>query len=358
VNLPLMLLTVRWMLKETFRQSLASKLFWVVFSVTSIVVMLCLSVRVTGVDALPTEKYETPTRLNIEEIRKIGRDKLQDYGPLVSGIGVEAMAIPFAEQLARKDGVDVFQTELSLGFGLIQVTKSKDKTDAVRFLQIFLAGAVADTAGIFLVLIWTAGFLPTFLDPAQVTVLLAKPVQRWHLLLGKYLGVVAFVALQASIFVGATWLALGLRTGVFDPLYLLAIPLVVIQFIIFYSFSALLAVVSRNTVVCVFGVLLFWVMCWGMNFGRHVIAGLDLPGVSGGGSFMLEAGYWILPKPGDLSLILYDALQADGFSMKLKEFEKVQALGLFQPQLSLLASLLFAAATFAMAAFEFEKTDY
>ena len=41
-----------------------------------------------------------------------------------------------------------------------------------------LAGVVADTAGVLLALLWTAGFLPTFLEPAAVTVLLAKPAPR------------------------------------------------------------------------------------------------------------------------------------------------------------------------------------
>ena len=48
---------------------------------------------------------------------------------------------------------------------------------------------------------------------------------RWSLLAGKFLGVLAFVALQASLFVGGTWLALGLRTGVWDPTYFLCVPI-------------------------------------------------------------------------------------------------------------------------------------
>src|SRR5262249_52015854 len=75
---------------------------------------------------------------------------------------------------------------------------------------------VADWAGLLLALVWTAGFLPSFLEPASVSVLLAKPVPRWLVLAGKVLGVVAFVGVLAVAFVGATWLALALRTGVWD----------------------------------------------------------------------------------------------------------------------------------------------
>ncbi len=240
----------------------------------------------------------------------------------------------------------------------MKVAEGRDRTDAVRFLQVFLAGAVADTAGIFLVLIWTAGFLPTFLDPNQITVLLAKPVPRWSLLIGKYLGVLAFVVVQVSLFVVGTWLALGLKTGVYESLYLLAIPLLAVHFAVFYSFSALLAVWTRSTVVCVFGSLLFWVICWGTNFGRHAVEVHALEGMTSTGRTVLEISYWTLPKPADMNLNLYYALQAKGFSAGSPELQKLKEQGKFQPELSLLASLLFAVAMLAIAARELQTTDY
>lgn len=336
MNLPVALLTIKWMVRDTFRQSLASRLFWVLLGVSALCILFCLSVRVEGEEPLPTapgeEKFGLPP--DDPKVRELGKERV------------------------RQEGYDVVGSKLYLGFGLFQAAEGRDRTDAVRFLQIWLAGAVADTAGIFLVLIWTAGFLPAFLDPNQVTVLLAKPVPRWSLLVGKYLGVLAFVAVQAAFFVVGTWLALGLKTGVYDPLYLLAVPLLVVHFAVFYSFSAMLAVWTRSTVVCVFGSLLFWVICWGTNFGRHAAEVHDLSGLSPAGRTALEVSYWALPKPGDMSLILYDALQASGFSGGVPEFKKLKDAGKFHPELSVLASLLFAVVMLAIAAREFQTTDY
>ena len=42
-----------------------------------------------------------------------------------------------------------------------------------------------------------------------------------------------------------------------------------LQFAIFYSFSVMLAVVTRNTVACAFGTLLFFAACIVMNTARH-----------------------------------------------------------------------------------------
>src|SRR5262249_56322042 len=122
----------------------------------------------------------------------------------------------------------------------------------------------------------------------------AKPVPRWSLLAGKYLGVIVFVAFQALVFVGAVWLALAVRTGVWDMTCFLAVPVLLLHFAVFFSFSVLLAVTTRSTVACVFGSLLFWLGCLAMNLGRHTALTLpDLQGVAPSFAFLVDAGYWV-----------------------------------------------------------------
>ena len=78
---------------------------------------------------------------------------------------------------------------------------------------------------------------------------------------------------QVTLFVLLTWLALGARTGVWSVTYWWCIPLLLLQFAIFYSFSALLAVVTRSTVACAFGSVLFWLLAWGINYGSVMARG-------------------------------------------------------------------------------------
>jgi len=178
-------------------------------------------------------------------------------------------------------------------------------------------------------------------------------------LVGKYLGVLTFVAFQALVFVGATWLALRLRTGIWDEAYLLCIPLLLLHFSVFFSVSALLAVYTRSTVACVFGSILFWLMCWGMNYGRHALVSLpEMEAATGSLRFLAEAGYWLLPKPADLGLILFDALQAGNHFGKMPPFQTVQSQGAFHPELSVLTSFLFTGIILSAAAWRFLTTDY
>jgi hypothetical protein len=253
--------------------------------------------------------------------------------------------------------VRVAPGELSLGFGAVRFPC--DQAHAVGWLELQLAGWIVDGAGLLLALVWTAGFLPSFLEAGSVSVLLAKPLPRWWLLAGQLLGVLVFVALQAALFVGGTWVALGLATGAWEPAYLLAVPMLLLHFTIFFSFSALLAVGTRSAVACVFGSIVFWLVCWGMNFGRHVF--LSVPELQSLGSslgWVVEAGYWVLPKPADLGILFFDGLHADNSFSKALGIEAVQQQGGFHPVLSIVSSLLFAAAVLAVSAHDFVEADY
>ncbi|MBL8864059.1 MAG: ABC transporter permease subunit [Planctomycetia bacterium] len=334
MNLAFAIRTLRWMVRDTFRQSVATKLFWAMLAITFVCTLFCLSMTVTG---------DTPSS---------GKD--YDAGGFIT----PAQAKELGEEKVKKEKLKVVSGEVSFGFGLMTVPIARYKDDAVRYVQIWLAAILADTAGVLLALLWTAGFLPTFLEPQSSTVLLAKPAPRWAILLGKYLGVVLFVAVQATIFVGATWLALGFKTGVWNGTYWLAVPLLVLNFGIFYSVSAFLAVVSRSTVVCIFGTLLFWLLCWTVNYTHLRLLAQPVEGLGAMSGVLLDAIYWILPKPLDLGGIFYDSMRATGFAAPVPELDAVQKKGLFRPELSALASALFAPVVLFFAAFEFKSTDY
>jgi hypothetical protein len=328
VNLPAVLFAFRCLVRDTFRQAASSGISWLMLSVSGACILFCLSVGVSG---------DTSLRRTDDQPDFLPRDQSSSAD---------------SERL-EKSGVDVISGDLTLGFGAMRVQLGRDREDAVRFIQLILAGGVADAAGILLVLIWTAGFLPTFLEPHAACVLLAKPLPRWSLLLGKYFGVIVFVAMQAALFVGGTSLALGIRTGVWDGLYLMAIPMLLVHFSIFFSVSVLIAVCTRNTVACVFGSVAFWFLCWGMNFGRHMIQALPDTGSASAGSLaIVEAGYWILPKPADLGLMLYDALQADSF------FSRVTLATTYHPAASLAASFAFAIVVLIVSSRRLATTDY
>lgn len=333
MDLPAVIYALRWFIRDTFRQASASRLSWFLLGVSAVVIGVCLSVGAKGDIALERDGERV--------------DFLPSQDPLAD----------VASESPK--GVAVLSGELTLFFGAIRVPLGRDARDSVHFLQLLLAGGVADALGVLLALVWTAGFLPTFLESGSVAVLLAKPAPRWVLLLGKYLGVLSFVAFQTSVFIGGTWLALGLRTGIWDMAYLLCVPLLLLQFAVFFAVSALVAVCTRSTIACVFGSLLFWFVCWGMNYGRHVLVLLlDSGGVSSALVTMVNAGYWILPKPADLGMVLFDTLDAGNAFQRLPALQAIDAQGAYYPILSVLSCLAFTVLVLAAAAREFVASDY
>lgn len=301
---PEVIYSVRWLVWDTFRQSLASRIFWFMLGASALVIFVCLSISIEG---------------------------------------GESLRQPDDVALQSRSG------QIAVGFGAFRIPLFRDGESAVHFLQLLMAEWVAGAGGILLALVWTAGFLPDFLKPSAATVLLAKPIPRWTLLVGKFLGVLAFVGFQVTVFICGTYLALGLATGFWVNSYLLAIPVLLLHFASVFSFSAFLAVTTRSTLACVFGSILFWFLCWGMNYGREVVIALPyldptVPALPESLLNLTEAGYWILPKPVDMGMILHQALEVGDSFRTFPELEKVQALGRFHPELSVLTSLLFSGA--------------
>jgi hypothetical protein len=230
---------------------------------------------------------------------------------------------------------------------------------AVHSLELQLAGWGANGVGLLLALICTAGLLPRALSPSAASVQFARPLGRAWFLTGKILGVVAFVAFQASLFVGATWLALGLRTGVWKSAYLACIPLVLLHFTVFFSASALLAVATRSTAASLLGSVLFWLLCWSVNLGRHSACLLaDDGGLTQGLARPLEASYWLLPKPLDFDLILVSSMQSEHVPGHAVDLAILAARGCWAPAQSLVASAVCAAVLLVLAGYELRHAEY
>jgi hypothetical protein len=318
-----------WLVRDTFRQSLAGRVFWLLLGVGGLCVLLCLSVRIDG---------DRPLH-GPEDVALTAREGRPLTGP------------------NPRPGM------LSVAFGAVRVPLFRDGAAQVHFLHMLLAKWIAGLFGTLMVVVWTAGFLPEFLQPAAASVLLAKPVSRGGLLAGKYLGVLALVAVQATALIGGGWVALGVRTGYWPAGYLLAIPLLLLNFAIVYSVSAFLATWTRAAAPCLFGSVVFWIVCLGVNTARHSAAALPhlspsappYPPLFRKG---IEAAYWALPKPADLVILLDRAVAAGDHFAASPAFDAVQRLHAFQPTLAALSSLLFAVAALTLASRQLATLDY
>ncbi len=350
VNAPRTLATMMHLIQDTFRQARVSGISWLMLALTSICVLVCLSVSVTG------------------DVSLHENDEPDYFLPPHSGLAATtpppvnrqpALSRSAGPEEALRDGVKTIGGRMTIAFGAVSIPVSRDRRGAVHFLELVLAGGIAGTLGLLLALVWTAGFVPSFLEPAAASVMLAKPVGRSQLLLGKYLGVLVFVAFQVMLFVVLTWLALGMRTRVWDTAYFWCIPLLLIQFAIFYSFSVLVAVITRGTAACVLGAVLFWLLAWGINYAKVTArAAPDPQAVSAASLVLADAAYWISPKPIDAGLILFNSLGAQRDFEKPDVFKLVESDHGFSWRKSVLSSILITIVLLALSVHEFKAIDY
>lgn len=188
-------------------------------------------------------------------------------------------------------------------------SSSRDVTDIHKFVVMAFSWVSIGLYvwGTLLAIFASAGLVPVLLEPGRIALMLSKPVSRPTLLIGRFLGNLSIVALNNTYLIVAVWLILGSRTGVWDPRFLLAIPISVFMFAVLLCVVVLIGVVFESAALSV-------MMAVALMLISSLLAQRELAirTLTSEWSRSLWAGlYWLLPKVYDLSaamkqIILYD----------------------------------------------------
>jgi ABC-type transport system involved in multi-copper enzyme maturation permease subunit len=128
--------------------------------------------------------------------------------------------------------------------------------ELVRQMQSGFAGGLLIGITLFGV-IATAGIIPDTLEKGIVDLYLSKPIARWQLLLGKYLGAVTVVFVNSAYFLGGLWMVFGIKIGVWNVEMVLAAFTMAFVFACLFSIVAFLGVLSRGAAVPIIGAFLY-----------------------------------------------------------------------------------------------------
>jgi ABC-type transport system involved in multi-copper enzyme maturation permease subunit len=113
-------------------------------------------------------------------------------------------------------------------------------------------GAIAAflyTAGMFLAIFASAGLIPSVFEPGRIELLLSKPVARYHILLGRYLGNLLVIAVNLFYLVFSVWLIFGLKTGVWTLGFLVSSLLTLFVFAVLLTVVVLVGVLWESAAV-------------------------------------------------------------------------------------------------------------
>jgi ABC-type transport system involved in multi-copper enzyme maturation permease subunit len=268
--------------------------------------------------------------------------------------------------------------KVSVLFGAWVVDPEKDLGDAgpsafpagqelLIMLEETITQLIAGWAGLIIVIIATAGFVPSMLVGGTAHLFLAKPVRRSTLLLGKYVGGVAFVVLHAVVITTLVSAAIYLRTGFFEPRFLATPAAIASVFAILYSVSCLAGVLVETPVVSILATLAFWLFCWLVSTAKWTPARMAIMQEEMGGEVpfkfpeaavkVVDAVYFVLPKPTDI-FQLFERYMSTGPSMSDSARMAAKLLAGLNVWMVAGTSAAFTAAVLGLACWVFSRRDY
>lgn len=161
--------------------------------------------------------------------------------------------------------------------------------------------------GTFLAVFASAGLIPTVLEAGRISLLLSKPISRPMLLLGRYSGNFLVVATNHIYLICSIWLIIGIKTHIWEPRFLLAIPISLFIFSVLLCVVVLVGVVTESSALSVM-VPVALMLISAILAARDLVLKLLSSEFSRNLWMVL---YWIVPKVYDLGnamkqIILYD----------------------------------------------------
>ena len=252
---------------------------------------------------------------------------------------------------------------VSLFFGAVsleQMAGAHSLGQVVYALQNNLVNGVGAGLAIALGVIITSFYIPNMLRKGSVDLMLSKPITRPMLLVYKYIGGLSFMFIFATAAVGSTWLVFGLRTGLWNPQFLVLIPVLTFGFGILYAISTLMAVLTRSAIASLLVTLAFngllWVVTLGYNQVDSARNGPLKEFIPPWVITTADVVHGVLPRTGDMDTITTKLIAE---VMTENDRKKWESNTLTYPSLaSVVVSLLWIAGCLGLACWRFSRKDY
>jgi len=102
------------------------------------------------------------------------------------------------------------------------------------------------TIGIFMALFATSSLIPSLLQSGFIDLFISKPLNRFQILSGRFVGAITIVAFNILYLILLTWLIMSLKSGVWNWSFLLAGLMIVFTFAVLFGMMTILGIMSRS----------------------------------------------------------------------------------------------------------------
>ncbi|MCF6228056.1 MAG: ABC transporter permease subunit [Planctomycetes bacterium] len=93
----------------------------------------------------------------------------------------------------------------------------------------------------------SAGYIPNMIESGSIDIVLSKPIRRWQLYLGKYLGGLGLFSAIVSVTWVVTFTLMGFKTGIWQWSFFKALPFTLFAMALLYSIIAWVGLWTRST---------------------------------------------------------------------------------------------------------------
>src|SRR5262249_7152534 len=206
----------------------------------------------------------------------------------------------------------LWQYQIKALFGLISLDQGQHSISLGQVLYSIENDVIntgAAWGGVLLSIVVTAYLVPDMLRKGAVDLLLVRPLHRGRLLVYRYISGVLYVLVSVGLMIGALWLVLGLRSGVWKPGLLLSVPVITFFFAILYAVSTLNGVMTRSAVTAILVTCIVWFGLWMLGM---VYAAFDktrgMPSDVDWAYPIVDTLHAVLPRTSDLDLLMRKVL--------------------------------------------------
>ncbi len=259
---------------------------------------------------------------------------------LVSGSG-SAQSDLFDLEIVPLDGfLRIWPHKWSMFFGGLTIldcsTRPMTSFDVlgnqILLLESILVAGIGTWVALMLSVALTSFFIPAMLKKGTVETLLVRPISRWRLLTYKYCGGLLFIGFGTTVILGAVWVTVSFKAGVWSQALLWMIPVIVFYYAFLHSISTLGSVVTRSAVFGLIAACLVWFSLFLLNVAKEsilmmdqvapIVAGIPNPQRSGTvepgpkiadstfGKVIMGTHRW-LPRPSEIDSFVRSKLQED-----------------------------------------------
>lgn len=275
-----------------------------------------------GVDvAVPTQftvaEQRAVTTAQMEEFLRSQFLMHADMGATVTRVaaGVEEPVYAFDVTTTGGSAVKGWPHAVKLFFGTVTLSDNAPLGATLWLIEDVVINRFGGAFTLLVGVIITAFFIPNMLRKGSVDLLISKPVGRSRLLVFKYIGGLTFMFLVTAFTVGGIWLTLAVRSGFWDPSFLLAVPVLTFTFAVLYALSTLVAVFTRSAIAAMLMTVGFAFFLF--VFGQIKAASDDALADAGPDArpsalkeYVVDLGHNALPRTRELDQLIRRAITA------------------------------------------------